>query len=140
LDYSLERLVFTGTTPFEVQDVRVHPDGLDLIFTEPADRDLAEDPENLSVTQFGYRYHAKYGSAQFDHEDQANRSTQILVKSATLSTDGLKLRLNLEGWRTGYVTAVRLALIENRAGEALWNDTFYYTLNQIPKQDVATRP
>jgi hypothetical protein len=50
-----------------------------------------------------------------------------------VSEDGLKVRLRLEGWKAGFVTAVRGLDARSAAGEKLWHDTFYYTLNRIPR-------
>ena len=55
------------------------------------------------------------------------------MKSATVSEVGLKVRLRLDGWKAGYVTAVRSLDARSATGEKLWHDTFYYTLNRIPQ-------
>ena len=56
------------------------------------------------------------------------------MESLTVSKDNLKVTLKLAGWKTGYITAVRALDIRDAKGGKLWNDTFYYTLNQIPKR------
>ena len=93
----------------------------------------AADAESYDVTQYGYKYHAKYGSPELDHDGKENAATAIKVAGATVSPDKLKVRLKLEGWKTGYVTMVRSLDVKNGAGESLVNDTFWYTLNQLPK-------
>jgi len=85
------------------------------------------------VTQYDYKYHAKYGSPEFDHDGKENAATAIKIAGASVSPDKLKVRLKLEGWKTGYVTMVRSLDVKNAAGEGLVNDTFWYTLNQLPK-------
>ena len=55
------------------------------------------------------------------------------MKSVTLSADNLKAILKLAGWKPGYITAVRALDVRDVKGGKLWNDTFYYTLNQIPQ-------
>jgi hypothetical protein len=85
------------------------------------------------VTQYSYKYHAKYGSPEYDHDGKENAATVIKVAAATVSPDKLKVRLKLEGWKAGYVTMVRSLDVKNAAGEPLVNDTFWYTLNQLPK-------
>ncbi|MEN9576374.1 MAG: hypothetical protein RL514_4229 [Verrucomicrobiota bacterium] len=133
LDYALERISYTGKLPFEVKEVHAQRDGFELTFTQPVEAKTAADPESYDVTQYGYKYHAKYGSPELDHDGKENAATVIKVAGATVSSDKLKVRLQLSGWKPGYVTMVRSLDVKNGAGESLVNDTFWYTLNQIPK-------
>lgn len=133
LDFALERIEFTGKVPFEVKEVHALRDGFELTFTQPVEAKAAADPESYDVTQYGFKYHAKYGSPELDHDGKENAATVIKVAGATVSPDKLKVRLKLEGWKTGYVTMVRSLDVKSGAGESLVNDTFWYTLNQLPK-------
>jgi glucose/arabinose dehydrogenase len=133
LDFALERVSYTGKLPFEVKAVHALRDGFELTFTQPVEAKAAADPESYDVTQYGYKYHAKYGSPEFDHDGKENAATVIKIAAATVSPDKLKVRLKLEGWKTGYVTMVRSLDVKNAAGDNLVNDTFWYTLNQLPK-------
>ena len=132
MEYSLERVSFTGKSPFEVKEVHAQPDGLELTFTQPVETTAATNVENYAVSQFGYRYWASYGSPEIDQEDKENSSTQIDVAQVRVSSDRLKVTLSLRGWRAGYVTAVRMVDVTSAAGESLWHDTFYYSLIRIP--------
>ena len=133
LNASLERISFTGKLPFEVKEVHALRDGFELTFTQPVEAKIAANPDSYDVTQYGFKYHAKYGSPELDHDGKENAATVIKVAAASVSSDQLKVRLKLEGWKTGYVTMVRSLDVRNAAGEALVNDTFWYTLNQLPK-------
>ena len=132
-DYSLDRVSFTGKTPFDVQEVRAERDGFTLVFTTKVDREMAEDVENYLVRQFTYKYHADYGSPEFDHDGKQG-ATEMEVASASLADDGRTVRLLMPGLRTGYVTSFELA-ISSRTGDELRHSTFYYTLNQQPNED-----
>ena len=129
----MERVSFSGETPFEVREVRARADGFDLIFTQPVDPASVGDPQGWDVNQFGYKFHATYGSPEIDHEGKENSATAMTVVSARLSDDARRLELKLSGWKAGFVTAVRSKSARSAQGHALWHDTFYYTLNQIPK-------
>lgn len=129
----LERVKFSGKIPFEVKTVRAMPDGFELTFTKPVNPKAAGDAAGYDVWQYQYKYHAKYGSPEFDHDGKKDSFTVIDVKSATVSKDGQKVRLRLEGWKAGFVTAVRGLDARSTEGEKLWHDTFYYTLNRIPR-------
>jgi glucose/arabinose dehydrogenase len=131
-DYSLDRVRFTGKVPFEIREVRATRDGLDLAFTQAVDDSTAGNADNYDVRQFTYLYHETYGSPEIDHHGNKDSSTPITVKGAKVSEDHLKVRLILEGWKTGYVTWVRSLDIQNAQGQSLWHDSFYYTLNQVP--------
>ncbi|KAF0181695.1 MAG: Glucose/sorbosone dehydrogenase-like protein [Limisphaerales bacterium] len=133
LDFALERISYTGRLPFEVKEVHALRDGFELTFTQPVEEKAAANPDSYDVTQYGYKYHAKYGSPEFDHDGKENAATVIKIAAATVSPDKLKVRLKLEGWKTGYVTMVRSLDVKNAAGDSLVNDTFWYTLNQLPK-------
>ena len=75
-EFSLERLVWTGKTPFEMYDMKLKPDGFDLTFTEPVDKATAGDAANYKMTTFRYVYRADYGSPEVD-------PTTCTIKSAT---------------------------------------------------------
>ncbi|HMJ88835.1 MAG TPA: hypothetical protein VK530_03415 [Candidatus Acidoferrum sp.] len=130
-EFSLERLTFTGKTPFEVRDVRAHRDGFDLAFTAPVDASAA-DTNAWNVSQFGYRFHSKYGSPEINHDGKENSATPITVTRAEVSPDKTRVRLFLSGWKTNFVTAVNSS-VRSETDAPLRNDTFYYTLNQLPK-------
>ena len=133
LEAALERVSFTGKVPFEVREARAQRDGFELTFTQPVEPASAGNVESYDVTQYTYRYTAKYGSPELDHEGRENRATGITVTKVEVSADRLKVRLYLQGWKTGYVTTVRGTDVKNAAGQPLVNPTFYYTLNQVPK-------
>ena len=131
-EQSLDRVTFAGKAPFEIQTVHALVNGFELKFTEPVNRAQAGDPENYYVSQFTYRHHAEYGSAEFDHEGRAASATTIKVTGAVVDADGLRVRLKLAGWKSGYVTRVVSSGLENFTGTTLRSDEFYYTLNEIP--------
>lgn len=131
LEYSLERVTFTGEAGFEILEAHVKPDGFELIFTRPVDELEAGDPENYDVLQHRYRYSSSYGSPEIDFEGNENNASPVTVVDAVVLDNGKRVRLKLDGWREGYVTMVR-SLARDREGHRLENDTFYYTLNRIP--------
>lgn len=132
---SLDVVSWTGKTPFEVKAVHAKPDGFELTFTQPVNKEYASDPEAYDVLQYNYRYHQTYGSKEYDHDGKENSATTIDVTKAEVSKDRLKVRLRVKGWKSGYVTTIRPYDVENDEGDALWNDTFYYTLNAIPETE-----
>ena len=126
-------MAFTGRVPFEVRDVHARPDGFELVFTLPVDQAAAGAAASYEVKQFGYKFHAIYGSPEIDHDGKENSASPVSVAGAVVSADGLRVKLKLSGWRAGYVTSVRSSATSAKGGRKLWHDTFYYTLNRIPK-------
>ena len=128
---SLDRVTFTGKVPFEVKHVSATPTGFELEFTKELDVENASDPDGYSINQYRYEYWSKYGSPEHDHEGRPNSFTPIPVKRVEVK--GKKVRLDLAGLKSGYVTAFTLGGFVSAEGEPLWHETFHYTLNNIPK-------
>ena len=125
----LERVAWTGLTPFEIKEVKAQPDGFVLTFTSPIDRAMAENPASYSVGGFTYLYHKTYGSAP------VNRMA-CPVRKVVVAPDGLSVRLALACLREGYVHEINASgLRAANSGETLLHPTAYYTLNQIPDGD-----
>tara|TARA_Y100001934_G_scaffold265646_1_gene344060 strand:- start:17019 stop:19346 length:2328 start_codon:yes stop_codon:yes gene_type:complete len=131
--FALERVSFTGHLPFEVQEVHVKTDGFELTFTKPVDPETAGDPESYDVLQYNYKYHASYGSPEFDHDGKKDSATSIDVTAAEVAQGNKSVRLRVKGWKTGYVTMVRSLDVRSRRDEKLENNTFWYTLNALPE-------
>jgi hypothetical protein len=124
--YGLERLVWTGKTPFEVHEMRATPDGFHLTFTQPVDPKTAGDAASYSMKAWTYRYHADYGDKPQDEQP-------LTVKKATVGADGKSVRLVVDSLRPYYVHALKLDGVRNQDGLPLLHPIGYYTLNRIPR-------
>lgn len=122
--YGLQRLVWTGKTPFEMKSIQAQPDGFTVEFTLPADPKTARDPTNYQISGFDYAYHMDYGSEVYDKKDCA-------VKAVQLSEDGLTARLLVDSLREGYIHELKCKKITSQ-GTPLLHDYGYYTLNALP--------
>lgn len=128
-DFALERVRWKGKAPFDLQEVRVQPDGFVLTFTEPVDPVTAADPANYSVSGFTYKHHAQYGS------NIINRLGCPVMK-VVLGADGRSVRLGTACLREGYIHEVRAKGVHSQAGAvAPLHDTAYYTINRFPDGD-----
>jgi hypothetical protein len=125
--YSLERLVWTGKTPFEVQEMRATSNGFALTFTEPVDVEIAKNIKSYAMKCWTYKYHSAYG-------DPPREEHSLNITSATVGEDGRSVRLQIEGLAPYYVHELKLNGIRNRAGQPLLHAEAYYTLDRIPKQ------
>lgn len=126
--YGLQRLVWTGKTPFEIKTIKAKPDGFELEFTLPVDPITATDFSSYEISGFEYAYHMEYGSDVFDKKE-------CKIKGIKLSEDGLTARLILDGLREGYMHEIKCEGVKSTMGNPLLHDFGYYSLNSIPSGD-----
>jgi glucose/arabinose dehydrogenase len=125
--YGLQRLVWTGKTPFEIKEMRAKPDGFELVFTQPVDPKTAMDPRSYQMKSYTYTYHSSYGS-----DEILNR--ELPLEQITVSEDGTRVHLKVNNLRELYVHELVAAGVKNKAGQSLLHPQAYYTLNKIPKK------
>jgi hypothetical protein len=126
--FALERLVWTGKTPFEVHEMRAKPDGFELTFTMPVDKATASDPASYDLETYTYIYQASYGSPEVDH-------TQPIIKEIRVAEDGKSATLIIEGLQEGHIHELHMDGLRSHEGQPLLHNIAYYTLNYIPKAD-----
>ena len=123
--YALQRVVWTGKTPFEVREVRAKPDGFELTFTQPVDPQSAGSAASYTLGTFTYIYQASYGSPEVDQ-------TTPTIKSVTVAPDALSARLVIDGLVEGHIHELHFAGVRSAGGKPLLHDVAFYTLNAIP--------
>ncbi|MEQ1842121.1 MAG: hypothetical protein ABL994_17075, partial [Verrucomicrobiales bacterium] len=123
-DEALERVRWTGKTPFEVQEMKARPKGFQLRLTEPVDPATAVDG-SFTMTAYTYIYQPAYGSPEVDPVTPKMKVTGI-------SEDGMTVDLQVEPLTKGHVHELTIPGLRNRAGKPLLHPTGYYTLNEIP--------
>lgn len=124
--YGLQRLVWTGKTPFEIQEMRARPDGFELLFTKPVDAKTAGNPASYKMSSHTYTYHSTYGSDEILKQQPA-------VTAANVSRDGRRVRLKIDGLRELFVHELTAVGVRSQDGEPLLHPSAYYTLNRIPQ-------
>lgn len=127
----IQRVVWSGETPLEIQTLRLTDRGFALRFTEAMGK-LAGDAANYQVRRFQYNYHPHDGSLWINQAD-------IPVASARLQPDGLSLELELEELQPSYIYEIVVSKkVLSLSGRPLLNPTGYYTLNRL--KSGATKP
>ena len=121
----LERLVWTGDTPFEMQTVRAEPDGFTIEFTQPIDRASAENLEAYDGRSFIYKYHAVYGSPTINEEP-------LKIKGIQVADDERSVRVVVDNLREHYIHEITVPGIRSADGTGVLHPYAYYTLNNIP--------
>ena len=123
--FALERLEWTGETPFEIERISIMPDGFDVRFTLPVDPESVQRAETWKMGSFTHIYHGAYGGPEVDRETPR-------VTSITASDDGRSARITLDSMRRGHVYEFDLVELRSAEGEALLHRDAYYTVNEIP--------
>lgn len=124
--FGLQRLRWTGNTPFEIKTIKAQHDGFLLEFTEPVNIDSASVPSAYSVTGFTYHYWSRYGSKVL------NQRT-CMVHEVKVAPDGMSVHLVVHGLRKGYIHEVKAGGVRSEEdGLPLLHDVGYYTLNNVP--------
>jgi hypothetical protein len=124
--FTLERVKWTGKTPFEIQTMTANRDGFTLNFTEPVDPATAADPATYSMSAWTYIYQSDYGSPEVDQSTPK-------ITAATLSPDKKSVRLKVDGLVRGHVHHLSAKPLKSSQGTPLWHPDAYYTLNEIPR-------
>lgn len=125
--YGLQRLVWTGDVPFEIKEMRAKPDGFELVFTKPVNRELATATSSYELSSHTYLYHSTYGS------DEIKKQT-LSINKATVSEDGLRVRLQVDGLRELFVHELVASHLRSQDGEPLLHPHAWYTLNRLPTE------
>lgn len=127
----LQRVSWSGATPFELREMRAVPGGFELEFTAPLDAESAADPGTWRLSSYTYELHEEYGSPKMDEATPAFVPTVL---------DATHVRLAVETLRSGYVHELHYEGLRSAAGEPPLHDRAYYTLVELPVPDGAAGP
>lgn len=123
--FCLDRVKWSGATPFEIISMTANSDGFILNYTEAVDAKSAADPGSYAMDTFTYIFQAEYGSPEVDQ-------TVPEVIAATVSADLKSVRLTIRGLVRGHVHHLDSKGVKSAIGSSLWHTDAYYTLNEIP--------
>jgi glucose/arabinose dehydrogenase len=123
--FNLDRVVWTGKTPFEVLDMKAAPDGFTLKFTHPVNPDTAGKTSSYSMSAWTWAYRSDYGGPEVDTVTPA-------ITAATVAADGLSVKLTVSPLTKGHVHYLKSTGVRSAEGLPLLHADAYYTLNEIP--------
>jgi hypothetical protein len=132
-DTGIQRIVFTGKQPVDIQSMNITGDGFDLHFTQAMDETNLRDTANYHLRHYYYEYHLKYGSDQFDVQ-------KVTIKDIEVRDAGKTVSFKLENLKPGYIYELRLGELKSEEGEALQNRLVCYTVNVLQNGQRATPP
>ena len=124
--YAVQRLDWTGITPFEIKTISATVDGFKVTFTKPVDPKIASVATNYQLATFTHIYRQGYGSPEVDQ-------TTHVATQAVVSKDLMTVDLKVDNRVQGHVHDFRLPAIRSNEGEPLVHADAYYTLNEIPR-------
>ncbi len=120
--FGLQRLVWSGRVPLEVQKLEALREGFRFTFTRPV---KAADWSQTKAQSYTYTYTAKYGSPEVNPET-------LRLSDWQLSADGLVLTVKCANLRPGHVHEFELPEVSSTSGDPLWHRLSAYTLNRLP--------
>jgi cytochrome c len=128
--YGLQRLKYNGAPTFEMLAVRAKSNGFEIEFTEPLAEAFGNSAADYEVQQWWYLPTNNYGGPKLDRE-------WLKVRSASVSDNRKKVFLEIEGLKPGHVVYFRLPFDwESESGQEIWSTEAWYTLNQIPENNM----
>ena len=127
-NFGLQRLVWNGLTPFEINKIHAKSDGFEISFTQPVDVKSVKNAASYALRSYIYQYHHQYGSPIIN-------VNELKIKGISVSPDKKTVRISMDGIRQFYIHEFILKGILNEEGDPLLHETAYYTLNQIPAGD-----
>jgi glucose/arabinose dehydrogenase len=119
--FGLQRIVWTGKTPFEIEKMEAVKGGFRFTFTEKSD---VKSLGKIEAKSYTYTFHSKYGSPEVDEKP-------LTITQSTWSADGKVMTLLCDALRAGYVHEIRLPELKSADGRPLWHPDAYYTLNRL---------
>ncbi len=125
--YGLQRMVWTGETPFEIHEMRAQPDGFELTFTKPVDPATAGDLSSYAMKCWTYNYYSNYG-------DKPQDEHPLKITQAVVSGDKRAVKLVVEGLSPYYIHELRASGVRSADGLPILHPEAYYTLNAIPQK------
>ena len=125
----LQRVVFDGSAPADLRDVKLTDRGFAVHFTGEMDRATLARPENFSLKRFRFYYHWRYGSPWIDEAD-------VPVTEAKPADDGRSVEIALSELQAGFVYELSVPRLRTTQGAALANPLAYYTANRLHNGDA----
>jgi len=123
--FGLQRLRPNGKVPFEIHELRAHPDGFEVRFTQPLPPGAEAALGKATARQWRYVPNLNYGGPKIDN-------VALEVGNARISGDRRSAFLPLAGLKPGHVAYLNLRGLKSANGEDMWSPEAWYTLNRLP--------
>jgi hypothetical protein len=122
----LYRIDYTGEAPFEMQTIRIRPNGFHVVFTRPVSAETARDPKSYVVESWRYEYTGAYGSPELDR-------TAAKIEKVEVAPDGQSAELTIGPLTKDRVYLIQARGVRSATGEPLVHPMGAYTVNEVVK-------
>lgn len=122
--FGLQKVVWDGSNPFELLDMKLSNKGFKLSFTAALDAKTVT-LDSLAAQHWHYHYSGNYGSPKMD-------LAPIAISKVTLAKDGKSIEVELP-LVANKVVQIDFQGLRDRTGRAVSTGKVYYTLNQLLK-------
>ena len=131
-DGAFSRVRYTGASLTIPRAMKVVKDGIEITFTNPLDKEEAEDVQAYAISQWNYKYSEAYGSSDYSVKDPAKKGQDsVTIKSATLSKDGKTVKLQIPSIKPVMQMRIKIDILDAADNEVFYE--IYNTINEIPK-------
>lgn len=120
--FGLQKVVWDGTPPFELLDIKLTIKGFRLTFTEALDPNSV-NVDSIAAQHWHYHYSGKYGSPKMD-------LAALDISKVLLSKDGKSIDIELP-LLADKVVQIDFPGLRDSKGRSVSVDKVYYTLNQL---------
>ncbi|MDO6720752.1 hypothetical protein Q4575_15160 [Psychrosphaera sp. 1_MG-2023] len=122
--FGLEKVVWDGTNPFELLDIKLTKKGFKLTYTEALNPESVT-AKSLSAQSWHYHYSSNYGSPKVD-------LTSLTINKVTLSEDHKTIYVQMP-LASDKVIQIDFPGLRDVKGRSVSVEKVYYTLNQLRK-------
>jgi hypothetical protein len=124
----LQKIAYSGTSPFEIHRIEVQNDGFLFHFTQPLGETESIGTESISCKSFRYTYGPNYGYPKTDIR-------KVSPSGVEVSQDAKSLYITIPNLRRQRIYQFKISDLVNNLGKHLRNPVAYYTLNELPLAD-----
>lgn len=120
--FGLQKVVWDGTNPFELHNIKLTKTGFTLSFTDKIDSSSIK-LDSLNAEQWDYAYSGNYGSPKMNH-------IQIAIAEVKPGADSKSIEVTMP-LEADKVVQVDFSGIKDVNGRSVSVGKVYYTLNQL---------
>ncbi len=128
----LQRIVWSGKTPVEIEKMELTRDGFRLSFTTAMNADQLADAKTWRVSRFRYLY-LPAGSPRADE-------APCQITAIRPAADARSVELALANLEPGYIYEIEPEHLRSAEGATLENPLAFYTLNRLLDGSAFTGP
>jgi len=122
--FGLQKVVWDGTNPFELLNIKLTKTGFKLEFTEALTKNSVKS-DSVSAKEWNYHYSGNYGSPK-------KNIKELKISQIKLSDNGKTLDINMP-LTADKVVQMDFTGLRDVKGRSVSVDKVYYTLNQLLK-------